>query len=77
MPQRVHPGQFKAAFGIAIDKTNRVITSEQWPGRLQVFRYVTEAEVAEAQKEKGSTEPKPAETPTKQASAAGKGSNAQ
>lgn len=75
-----YPGQFKAAFGIAIDKTNRVITSEQWPGRLQVFRYVTEAEVAEAQKEKDSSaEPKQSvETPVKQqASAAGTGPNAQ
>lgn len=46
-----YPGQFMAAFGIAIDAKNRVITSEQWPGRLQVFQYVSEAEVAEASKE--------------------------
>lgn len=43
----LYPGQFRAVYGIAIDrKNNRVITSEQWPGRLQVFRYVTDAEAA-------------------------------
>jgi DNA-binding beta-propeller fold protein YncE len=73
-----YPGQFKAAFGIAIDKNNRVITSEQWPGRLQVFRYVTEAEVSAAQKETDSSpEPKHPEAPAKQSAAAPKGSNAQ
>ena len=40
------PGQFKALVGVAIDKQNRVITSEQYPGRVQVFRYVTDAEAA-------------------------------
>ena len=29
---------------ITIDKNNRVITSELFPGRVQVFRYVTDAE---------------------------------
>jgi hypothetical protein len=33
--------------GVAIDKHNRVFTTEQEPGRLQVFRYVTDAEAAE------------------------------
>ena len=43
----LYPGQFRAAYGIAFDrKNNRVITSEQWPGRLQVFRYVTDAEAS-------------------------------
>jgi hypothetical protein len=32
--------------GVAIDKHNRVFTTEQEPGRLQVFRYVTDAEAA-------------------------------
>jgi hypothetical protein len=41
------PGQFKALVGVAIDKQNRVFTTEQEPGRLQVFRYVTDAEAAE------------------------------
>jgi len=45
-----YPGQFQALYGIAADNyNNRIITSEQFPGRLQVFRYVTDAE-AEAEK---------------------------
>ena len=66
-----YPGQFMAAFGVAIDKQNRVITSEQWPGRLQVFRYVTEAEAAEAAKEQA-TPVKQEEEPKKAAPAARK-----
>lgn len=39
------PGQFSAIYDIAIDpKSNRVVTSEQYPGRVQMFRYVTDAE---------------------------------
>jgi hypothetical protein len=45
------PGQFKALVGVAIDKYNRVFTTEQFPGRLQVFRYVTDSQAA-AEKEK-------------------------
>jgi hypothetical protein len=41
------PGQFKALVGVAIDKHNHVYTTEQFPGRLQEFRYVTDAEAAE------------------------------
>ena len=42
-----YPGQFQGAYGIAFDKANsRIITSEQFPGRVQVFRYVTDAEAA-------------------------------
>jgi DNA-binding beta-propeller fold protein YncE len=45
-----YPGQFQALYGIAADNyNNRIITSEQFPGRLQVFRYVTDAE-ADAEK---------------------------
>ena len=40
------PGQFKALVGVAIDKQNRVYTSEQYPGRVQMFRYITDAEAA-------------------------------
>jgi DNA-binding beta-propeller fold protein YncE len=41
------PGQFALPSGIAIDKNNRVIVAEQvLNGRLQVFRYVTDAEAA-------------------------------
>ena len=40
-----YPGQFQALYGIASDnRNNRMITTEQFPGRVQVFRYVTDAE---------------------------------
>jgi DNA-binding beta-propeller fold protein YncE len=52
-----YPGQFQAPYGIAYDKqNNRVITSEQFPGRVQVFRYVTDAEAA-AEKARREAEP--------------------
>ena len=42
-----YPGQFQALYGIASDQShNRMITTEQFPGRVQVFRYVTDAEAA-------------------------------
>lgn len=42
-----YPGQFQALYGLGYDKkNNRVITGEQFPGRLQIFRYVTDAEAA-------------------------------
>ncbi|MGD0417454.1 MAG: SMP-30/gluconolactonase/LRE family protein [Terriglobales bacterium] len=48
-----YPGQFQGLYGITIDnKNNRVVTSENWPGRVQVFRYVTDAEFEKATKEK-------------------------
>ena len=54
-----YPGQFNALYGIAFDPaTNRVITSEQFPGRVQVFRYVTDAEAA-AEKARREAEQKP------------------
>jgi DNA-binding beta-propeller fold protein YncE len=41
------PGQFKALVGVGIDsKNNRVYTAEQYPGRVQMFRYVTDTEAA-------------------------------
>ena len=43
------PGTFSGLQYILIDKTNRVFTSEVYPGRVQMFRYVTQEE---AQKEK-------------------------
>jgi len=42
------PGTFSGLQYILIDKLNRVFTSEVYPGRVQMFRYVTQAE---AQKE--------------------------
>ena len=53
-----YPGQFQALYGIAYDKqNNRVVTSEQFPGRVQVFRYVTDAEAA-AEKSRREAEPR-------------------
>jgi hypothetical protein len=46
------PGQFKALVGVAIDKKNRVFTAEQFPGRVQMFQYVTDAEAEVAKKKK-------------------------
>ena len=43
------PGTFSGLQYIAIDKQNRMFTSEVYPGRVQMFRYVTQEE---AQKEK-------------------------
>lgn len=47
------PGQFKGLVGITSDnKNNRIFTSEIFPGRVQQFRYVTDAEAAQLQKER-------------------------
>jgi sugar lactone lactonase YvrE len=43
------PGTFSGLQYVMIDKLNRVFTSEVYPGRVQMFRYVTQEE---AQKEK-------------------------
>ncbi len=41
------PSQFAGLVGVAYDKKrNRVFTTEQYPGRMQEFRYVTAQEVA-------------------------------
>jgi len=57
-----YPGQFQGLYGIAADNyNNRIITSEQFPGRVQVFRYVTDAE-AEAEKARRAAGGKPSET---------------
>jgi len=73
-----YPGQFQEPWGIAIDnKTNRVITSEQYQGRVQMFRYVTDAEAEKLKQERDAaqgtptpksvaakdTAPAPAQTP--------------
>lgn len=47
------PGQFSGLVNIASDpKTNRIVTSEIYPGRLQAFRYVTEAEAEQMRQER-------------------------
>jgi len=54
-----YPGQFQDPWGIAIDnKSNRVVTSEQYQGRVQMFRYVTDAEAEQLKKEREATEGK-------------------
>ena len=58
-----YPGQFQALYGIAFDKhDNWIITSEQFPGRVQVFRYITDAQAAalKAKREAATNSPEPA-----------------
>jgi sugar lactone lactonase YvrE len=38
------PGQFRALAGLYIDKNNRIFASEQYPGRVQMFRYFSDDE---------------------------------
>lgn len=45
------PGQFSSLTGLAFDKQNRLFTAEIYPGRVQMFRYFTEAE-AKVQEDK-------------------------
>jgi DNA-binding beta-propeller fold protein YncE len=46
-------GQFSSLVGVSFDrKTNRVFTAEQFPGRVQSFRYITDAEADQLKKEK-------------------------
>jgi DNA-binding beta-propeller fold protein YncE len=64
------PGQFSAPYDIAIDtKYNRVVTSEQFPGRVQMFRYVTDAEAEQLRIERAKDEQKPAAGETANATA--------
>lgn len=42
--QGLLPGMFSGVQYVTIDKQNRVFTSEVFPGRVQEFRYVTQAE---------------------------------
>ena len=46
------PGRFSSLQSVYVDKKNRVFTSEQFPGRVQMFRYITDAEAEELKKEK-------------------------
>ncbi len=46
-------GQFNDPMGMAIDQNNRMFVSEQYPwGRVQQFRYITDAEAEQLKKEK-------------------------
>ena len=52
------PGQFRALAGLYIDKNNRIFTSEQYPGRVQMFRYFTDDEARAQIKERQAAEEK-------------------
>ena len=46
-------GQFNDPVGVFIDQNNRMFVSEQYPwGRVQQFRYITDAEAEQLKKEK-------------------------
>lgn len=38
------PGQFQSLTGLAIDKNNRIFASDDFPGRVEMFRYVPDAD---------------------------------
>jgi len=62
------PGQFQGLVNIASDnRRNRMYTSEIYPGRVQEFRYVTDAEADQLRKEReqmrAESAPKPAANP--------------
>lgn len=40
------PGQFTLIAGLAVDRHDRLLATDQWRGRVQLFRYVTDAEAA-------------------------------
>ncbi len=61
--QGYYPGQFMGPWGIAIDQSNRVIVSETFPGRVQVFRYITDARGRRREGAPRSREQKPAAAP--------------
>jgi len=66
------PGQFRALAGLYIDKNNRMFTAEQYPGRVQMFRYFTDDEAraqikareAEIDKKRGQESGKAAAAPS-------------
>jgi len=46
-------GQFSSLVGVTFDpKRNLVFTSEQYPGRVQEFKYITDAEASEIKKDR-------------------------
>jgi len=62
------PGQYQGLVNVATDnRRNRVYTSEIYPGRVQEFRYVTDAEFDQLRKEReqvrADSAPKPKEGP--------------
>ena len=51
------PGQFQSLADVMVDKNNRVLTTELFSGRLQVFQYYTNSE-AKAELERREAEGK-------------------
>ncbi len=69
------PGQFQGLVNVYSDaKRNRIFTSEIYPGRVQEFRYVTDAEADQLKKERetlrAGTTHKPVEAPAAAAATA-------
>ena len=56
------PGQFTLVSGIAVDANNRVVVADQAPGRIQLFRYFTDREVAKAKSAKAASSNKGSST---------------
>jgi len=57
------PGQFQGVVNILADnKNNRIFTSEIYPGRVQQFRYVTDAEAEQLKKEQEAERAKKADS---------------
>ena len=68
------PGQYQGLVNVASDnRRNRIYTSEIYPGRVQEFRYVTDAEFDQLKKEReqmrADSAPKPAGIPAAAAEA--------
>jgi hypothetical protein len=51
------PGQFQSLVNLTIDKDNRVYTTEQLAGRMQIFQYINN-ERAKAEKDRRDLEAK-------------------
>ncbi len=58
-----YPGQFMGPWGIAIGPANQVVVSETFPGRVQVFRYITDAQAAAEKARREAAGQKPVVTP--------------
>src|ERR1017187_9393870 len=68
------PGQYQGLVNVASDnRRNRIYTSEIYPGRVQEYRYVTDAEADQLKKEReqirADSAPKPAAAPASAAEA--------
>lgn len=67
--QGYYPGQFMGPWGIAIGPANQVVVSETFPGRVQVFRYITDAEAAAEKARREAAAQKPAMASSKDSAA--------